>query len=208
MKVKLSLNSLDDSPPNHLGGSAAADTMADATVLDHPDPTPAQLTALTATVQDKIAARVATDEAVARALQEIHATTQALQELYAAAVALRGALHAEASSVESKADLGVRAQDTRVGPMPKVQGLKLVPSDYPQAVDWMCMPVPNAKAYLLHICTNDPSAEANWRYADTVAKPSGTLLAVAAGTLWVRVAAKGSDEKPGPPSDAAMAVVR
>lgn len=208
MKVKLGLNSLDFDALANLAESVQSGMVANATVFDHPNPSMTELATLVTTLREKISERVAADEAAA----------QVLQELYAAAAALRVALSAAASYVDSKAqgdptiiakaNMGVRAQRASAGPMPKLQGLKLSASDYPGAVDWMCSPVPNVKAYLLYVCTTDPSVEANWHYANTAVKSSGTLTGLAAGKVWLRVVAKGSDENPGPPSDAALEMVR
>jgi hypothetical protein len=50
--------------------------------------------------------------------------------------------------------------------------------------------------------------EANWHYADTVVKSSGTLDGLAKGIVWLRVCAKGADAKNGAWSDPAEEMVR
>ena len=65
-----------------------------------------------------------------------------------------------------------------------------------------------AKVYLIEVCTGNPSVEANWRQADIVTKTTRLLTNLPNGKVWVRVCAKGTDEKPGPWSDPAEEVVR
>ena len=132
--------------------------------------------------------------------------------------AARAGLSQEASYVENKAagnaatialaGMGVRAEKTPVGAMPKVQDLKTTTSDAVGAADWMCKPVKGASAYIIQACTGDPSVEANWHYADTATKSSGTLEGLAKGIAWLRVCAKGADAKNGPWSDPAQELVR
>jgi hypothetical protein len=61
---------------------------------------------------------------------------------------------------------------------------------------------------IVQTCTGDPGVEANWHYADTAVKSSGTLSGLASGKVWVRVCARGADAKNGPWSDPAEEVVR
>jgi hypothetical protein len=112
------------------------------------------------------------------------------------------------AAIITLAGMGVRAAQAPVGAMPKVQDLKTTTSDDVGAADWMCKPVKGASAYILQTCTGDPSAEANWHYADTVVKSSGTLSGLASGKVWVRVCARGADAKNSPWSDPAQEVVQ
>ena len=89
-----------------------------------------------------------------------------------------------------------------------MQGLKLSISDYPGDTDWMCTPEKGASVYLVQINRVNPDTESAWEYADTSTKSSGTLTGNAPGKIWVRVAAKGADEQPGPWSDPAEDLVR
>jgi hypothetical protein len=95
-----------------------------------------------------------------------------------------------------------------VGPMPKVQGLKLSISDYPGDTDWMCDPVKGVSVYILQINRVNPDTESEWKYADSSTKSSGTLTGNTPGKIWVRVGAKGADAQPGPWSDPAEDLVR
>ena len=94
------------------------------------------------------------------------------------------------------------------GPMPKVEKLKLTISDHPGATDWMCGPVNGVSVYILQINRVNPDTEAEWKYADSSTKSSGTLKGNAPGKIWVRVAAKGADGQPGAWSDPAEDLVR
>jgi hypothetical protein len=104
--------------------------------------------------------------------------------------------------------MGVRKPKASVGPMPKVQNLKLTTSDFAGAVDWMCSPVAGIKTYIVQKCTGDPAVEDNWSYADSSSKSSGTLHGLPAGKIWIRVIAKGAGDNVGAPSDPAEDVVR
>ena len=124
----------------------------------------------------------------------------------------------EVSSVDSKAagnpviieqaGMGVRSPSTPLGPMPKVEKLKLTISDHPGATDWMCGPVKGVGVYILQINRVNPDTESEWKYADSSTKSSGTLKGNAPGNIWVRVAAKGADNEPGAWSDPAEDLVR
>jgi hypothetical protein len=95
-----------------------------------------------------------------------------------------------------------------VGPMPKVEKLKLSISDRPGDTDWMCAPVKGVSVYILQINRVNPDTDSEWKYADSSTKSSGTLKGNAAGKIWVRVGAKGADAQPGPWSDPAEDLVR
>jgi hypothetical protein len=102
----------------------------------------------------------------------------------------------------------LRRAPSPVGPMPKVQGLKLSISDRPGDTDWMCGPVNGVSVFILQINRVNPDTESEWKYADSSTKSSGTLTGNTPGKIWVRVAAKGSDAQPGPWSDPAEDLVR
>jgi hypothetical protein len=50
--------------------------------------------------------------------------------------------------------------------------------------------------------------EAEWKYAGSSTKSSGTLKGNTPGKIWLRVAAKGADDQPGACSDPAEDLVR
>ena len=102
----------------------------------------------------------------------------------------------------------LRRPPAPVGPMPKVQDLKLSISDYPGDTDWMCKPVNGVSVYIVQINRVNPDTESEWKYGDSSTKSSGTLKGNTPGKIWVRVAAKGADEQPGPWSDPAEDLVR
>jgi hypothetical protein len=104
--------------------------------------------------------------------------------------------------------MGVRAERAPVGAMPKVLDLKTTTSDHAGALDWMCKTVKGASAYIVQTCTGDPLVEANWHYADTVVKSSGTLEGLASGKVFMRMYARGADAHNGAWSDLAEEVVR
>ena len=208
MKVKLSLSTLTYDELADLSDNIHTAMVANAATFTAPSPTmPALATGNTA-LRNAIAARIAADTAAATALQN----------LQAAAAAQRALLSLEGSYVENKAagsaaiiaqaGMGVRAAQTPVGAMPKVQNLKTTTSDHAGAVDWMCKPVKGASAYIVQICTGDPLVEANWHYADTATKSSGTLNGLASGKVFVRVCARGADAHNGAWSDLAEEMVR
>jgi len=89
------------------------------------------------------------------------------------------------------ANMGVRAAQAPIGAMTKVLNLKTTTSDHSGEADWMCKPMRGASAYIVQVCLADPTVEANWHYADTVTKSSGTLTGLATGKIWLRVAARG-----------------
>jgi hypothetical protein len=208
MKVKLSLATLTyDELANMLDNVHAA-MLANAATFTAPNPTMVALAALGTALRSAIAARLAADSAAATALET----------LQAAAAAARAGLSQEASYVENKsagngamialAGMGVRAERAPVGAMSKVLDLKTTTSDHAGAADWMCKPVKGASAYIVQTCTGDPLVEANWHYADTAVKSSGTLEGLASGKVFVRVCARGADAHNGAWSDLAEEMVR
>jgi hypothetical protein len=208
MKVKLSLSTLTNDEVADLLDNVHTALSTNAATFTGANPTMPALAALSAAQRSATAGRIAADGAAATALQTERA----------AVAASRAALSQEASFVENKAagnaaiialaGMGVRAERTPVGAMPKVLDLKTTTSDLAGATDWMCKPVKGASAYIIQACTGDPSVEANWHYADTATKSSGTLDGLAKGIVWLRVCAKGADAKNGPWSDPAQELVR
>jgi hypothetical protein len=89
-----------------------------------------------------------------------------------------------------------------------VTDLKTTPNEHVGALDWMCKPVKGVSAYILQTATADPGVEANWHYADTAVKSSGTLEGLASGKVWVRLCARGADTKNGAWSEPAEEMVR
>jgi hypothetical protein len=207
-KTKLGLSTLTYDELADLLDAVHAAMVANAATFNAPNPTMAALAALSTALRAAIAARIAADAAAATALEN----------LLAAAAAARAGLSQEAAYVDNKAagnaatitlaGMGVRAPQAAIGAMTKVLDLKTTTSDSAGELDWMCKPVTGAKAYIVQKCSGDPSVEANWSYASTETKSSGTLTSLATGNQWVRVAAKGAAADPGPWSDPAQEVVR
>ena len=81
-------------------------------------------------------------------------------------------------------------------------------SDHPGDTEWMCGPVNGVSVYILQINRVNPDTEAEWKYADSSTRSSGTLKSNTPGKIWVRVAAKGADDQPGAWSDPAEDLVR
>ena len=118
----------------------------------------------------------------------VDATATALANRNAAVEALRTALTQLMAYVESlavtevevhSAGMTPRRAAAPVGPMPKVQGLKLSISDHPGDTDWMCGPVNGVSVYILQINRVNPDTEAEWKYADSSPRSSGTLTGLA-----------------------------
>ena len=208
MKVKLNLYTLTPDELADVGDNVHTGMVANAATFTAPNPTMPVLAAGTTALRNAIAARLAADSTAATALQNERA----------AVVAERALLSQEAAYVENKAagnaaiialaNMGVRAERAPVGAMPKVEGLKTTTSDHAGAADWMCKPVKGASAYIVQTCTGDPLVEANWHYADTAVKSSGTLEGLASGKVFVRVCARGADAHKGAWSDLAEEMVR
>ncbi len=208
MKVKLSLATLTYDELANLLDNVHAAMLANAATFTAPNPTMVALAALGTALRSAIAARVAADSAAATALEN----------LQAAAAAARAGLSQEAAYVENKsagnaatialAGMGVRAERAPVGAMTQVLDLKTTTSDHAGAADWMCKPVKGANAYIVQTCTGDPLVEANWHYADTAVKSSGSLSGLASGKVFVRVCARGADAHNGAWSDLAEEMVR
>lgn len=208
MKVKLSLTTLPYDELADLSDNIHAAMNTNAATFTAPNPSlPTMATGNTA-LRNAIAARAAA----------LTAADTALKNLQAAAAAQRALLSQQGLDVENKAagseaiialaGMGVRAARASIGAMPKVQDLKTTTSDHAGAADWMCKPVKGASAYILQVCTGDPSVEANWHYADTATKSSGTLSGLASGKVFVRVCARGADAQNGAWSDLAEEMVR
>jgi hypothetical protein len=193
MKVKLSLSTLTDGELADLLDNVHAAMSANAATFTAPNPTMAALAALSTAQRSAIAGRLAA----------LTAADTSLQTLRAASAATRAALSLEGSYVENKAagnaaiitlaGMGVRAEAAHIGPMPQVQDFKTTMNDHAGAVDWMCKPVKGASAYIVQTCTGDPLVEANWHYADTATKSSGTISGLASGKVCVRACARGAD---------------
>ena len=208
MKVKLGLATLTYDELADLSDNIRTAMNTNAGTFTTPNPTLAAMATGNTALRNAIAARIAADTTAATALQT----------LQAAAVAQRGLLSQQSSYVENKAagnaaiitlaGMGVRAERAPVGAMPKVQNLKTTTSDHAGAVDWMCKPVKGASAYIVQTCTADPLVEANWHYADTVVKSSGTLNGLTSGKVFLRVCARGADAQNGAWSDLAEEMVR
>ena len=208
MKVKQGLARMTDDELADYSDSVHTAMVANAATFTAPNPSmPTQLTQNT-TFRASIATRIAGDAA---------AKTNVINQGAGRDVVIAG-LTTQGAYVESRAagnpaiialsGMGVKAASAAIGAMPKVSNLKTTTSDHAGEVDWMCGPVSGAKAYIVQKCAGDPSVEANWSYASTETKSSGTLTGLASGNVWVRVAAKGAAADPGAWSDPAQEVVR
>jgi len=206
MKVKLALKSYS---PDELVSLANAIKTAMTANAKFPTPNPtlvamaALITALTNTINGYNSALDAADLALANRNAAVEALRTALTQW----MSYVEMLAQTAADVES-AGMQVRKAAAPVGPMPKVQNLKLTISDHAGAVDWMCEPPKGVSTYILQVNRVNPDTEAEWKYADASTKSSGTLKGLTAGKIWVRVAAKGADADPGPWSDPAEELVR
>ena len=193
MKVKLSLSTLTDDELADLLDTVHAKMTDNAATFTGANPTMAQLAALSVAQRSAIAGRATA----------LTAADAALETLRAASAATRAGLSLEGSFMENRAagnaaiiaqaGMGVRAAQASIGAMSQVQGLKTTMSDHAGAVDWMCKPAKGASAYIVQSCTGNPAVEANWHYADTATKSSGTLSGLASGKVFVRLCAKGAD---------------
>ncbi|HEX7569940.1 MAG TPA: hypothetical protein VF492_05510 [Verrucomicrobiae bacterium] len=149
----------------------------------------------------------ASADATATALANRNAAVEALRTALTQLMAYVESLAATEADVHS-AGMTPRRAPAPVRPMPKVQKLALSISDHPGDTDWMCGPVNGVSVYLLQINRVNPDTEAEWKYADSSTKSSGTLKGNTPGKIWVRAAAKGADDQPGAWSDPAEDLVR
>ena len=207
MKVKLALRSYT---PDELVSLATAikTSLTGNAKYPSPNPTLVAFAALITALVNAINAYNASLDATATALANRNAAVEALRTALTQLMAYVESLAITEADVHS-AGMQVRRPTTApVGPMPKVQGLKLSISDYPGDTDWMCTPEKGASVYLVQINRVNPDTESAWEYADTSTKSSGTVTGNAPGKIWMRVAAKGADAQPGPWSDPAEDLVR
>jgi hypothetical protein len=208
MKAKLGLDRLSPEQKVTAVKTVKTKMTENAAIFTNPPITMTALGTLITTAEDGIAAYEAGAAATKLLLTQRDAGVAAM---------CAGAMQ-ELSYVDSKAagnavmieqaGMAVRSTNAHIGPMPKVQGLKLSISDRPGDTDWMCGPVNGVSVYLLQTNRVNPDTEAEWKYADSSTKSSGTLKGNAPGKIWVRVAAKGADDQPGPWSDPAEDLVR
>ncbi len=208
MKVKLNLRALNPSELADTAENIHAGMVANVATFPNPNPTMPALNTLATTLRAKIAAHEAAKSALETALADRDAAVKAACDGLTLEAAYVDNVAAGDPVKIGLANMGVRATPTPVGPMPKVMDLKTTTSDYTGAADWMCKPVKGASAYIIQKCTADPGVEANWSYADTQTKSSGTVTGLAGGKVWLRVCARGAEANPGPWSDAAEEVVR
>jgi hypothetical protein len=206
MKVKLSLKNYN---PDQLVSLANAIKIAltGNAKFTNPNPTLVALAALITALVNAINAYNVSADATAAALEARNAAVEALRAALSQLMAYVENTAVTAADVES-AGMQVRKDAAPVGPMPKVQKLAVSISDHAGELDWMCGPVAGVGAYVLQTCVGDPNVAANWKYADTATKSSGTLTGLAPGPTWVRVCAKGADAQPGAWSDPAEEIVR
>jgi hypothetical protein len=208
MKSKLGLYKLNHDELADTGDSVHTGMVANAATFTNPSPTmPTLATDLTA-LRTRIAARKTAEAALAIAVQAEGAAAEVVRADLSKEQTYVDFIAAGDPAIILKANMQVRRSTSPVGPMPKILDVKTSPSDYAGAVDVMWPPVTGASAFVLQACTGDPNVAANWHYAGVATKSSATLTGLAAGNVWVRVAAKGADDQPGPWSDAAQEVVR
>src|ERR1039458_7823 len=207
-RVKIN-HSLRTPTPDELVALATAIKTALTGNAKFPSPNPALVAfaALITALINAINAYNASLDATATALANRNAAVEALRTALTQLMAYVESLAVTEADVHS-AGMTPRRAAAPVGPMPKVQGVKLSISDRPGDTDWMCGPVNGVSVYLLQSNRVNPDTEAEWKYADSSTRSSGTLTGNAAGKIWVRVAAKGADGQPGPWSDPAEDVVR
>jgi len=208
MKAKLGIYGLSPSELAQLADTVHTSMDANAATFPNPDPPLPELAGLTGTLREKLARRKLVEAELRKVVLEIRE----------AVVGVRRGLIGEQSYVDYisggdeqiilLAGMGVRSGRSPIGAMPRVQKLRTSPSDVVGTVRVMWARVRGAKAYLIEVCTGDPSVEANWRHADIATKTSKLVRNLPSGKIWIRVCARGSDEKPGAWSDAAEEIVR
>jgi hypothetical protein len=208
MKATLGIYTLKPSELANLADTVHTSMDANAATFPNPDPPLPELAGLTTTLREKLARKELIEAELKSAVLEIRN----------AVVGVRGGLIREQSYVDyvsggdeqtiRLAGMGVRSGRSPIGAMPRVQKLRTSPSDLPGAANVMWARVRGAKAYLIEVCTGDPSVEANWRHAAVATKTSMIVRDLPSGKTWIRVCAKGTDEKPGPWSDPAEEIVR
>jgi len=208
MKSKLGLYKLNHDELADTGDSVHTGMVTNAATFPNANPTmPTLATDLTA-LRTRIAARKTAEAALAAAVQAEGAAAEVVRVDLSKTQTYVDFVAAGDPAIILKANMSVRHTTAPIGPMPKINGVKTSPSDYAGAVDVVWAPVTGASAFVLQACTGDPNVAANWHFAGIATKSSTTLTGLAAGNVWVRVAAKGADDQPGPWSDAAQEVVR
>jgi hypothetical protein len=207
MKVKLSLRTL---APDELVSLANAikTALTGNAKFPSPNPTLVAFAALITALVNAINAYNTAVDTEKTALANRNAAIEALRTALTQLMAYVESLATSDADVLS-AGMQVRKPTTApVGPMPKLQNLKLTISDHPGDTDWMCQAEKGVSVYLLQINRVNPDTESEWHYADSSTKSSGTLRGNTPGKIWVRVAAKGADTQPGTWSDPAEDLVR
>ena len=209
MKSKLGVYKLNHDDLADTGDNVHAGIAGNAATFVTPDPPMATLATDVTSLRTRMAARKAGEAALAALVQAENAAAEVVRVDLSRSQTYVDYVAKGDAAIILKANMSVRRSSASpVGPMPKIQDVKTSPSDYAGAVDVMWPPVTGASAFVLQACTGDPNVAANWHYAGVATKSSTTLTGLAAGNVWVRVAAKGADDQPGPWSDAAQEVVR
>ena len=112
-----------------------------------------------------------------------------------------------AAAKAKSAGMDVVGARTPVGPMPKVEGLRVTQGDSNGSVDLQWNPVKRGLASYLVECTSDPADQAGWHGAASPTKSSVTVPGLTSGSrCWFRVAANGAAD-PGPWSEVATKIV-
>jgi hypothetical protein len=208
MKAKLGIYKLNPTKLAELAENVHTGMSANAATFTNPNPSLPELAGLTTTVRDKHAAKDAAKAALRVAVLEEREAVTGLRGGLVRAQSYVDNISAGEEHVIRLAGMGVRSGPSPIGAMPRVQKLRTRPSDFPGAVEASWAPVRGAKSYLIEVLTGDVSVEANWRHADIATKASKTVSNLASGKVFIRVCAKGTDEKPGAWSDPAEEVVR
>ena len=172
-----------------------------------PNPTLASVTTLKTAAATKIAAYNTALAAAATALSDRDTAVAALgAALTQLAAYVENITAGDPVKIES-AGMAVRNTPAPIGPMPQVQSLAAMASEFDGALDLSWAPVRGAITYEVHTSV-DPVTPTSWTFKDTSVKTSTTLNSFTSGSkMWLRVRAVGADNNKGPWSDPAVKTV-
>jgi hypothetical protein len=208
MRAKLGIYKLNPLKLAELADLVHTGMSANAATFPNPNPSMPELAGLVTTLREKHAAKVAAKTALRVAVLEERDAVTGLRGGLIRTQAYVDNISAGEPHIIMLANMGVRSGPSPISAMPRVLKLRTRPSDFEGAVEAMWAPVPGAKAYLIEVLTGDVTVEANWRHADIATKASKRVGNLPSGKVFIRVCAKGTDEKPGAWSDPAEEVVR
>jgi len=208
MRAKLGIYKLNPLELAALGKGVHTSMSANAAAFPNPNPPLPELAGLITTLGDKLRAKEAAEVALRVAVEEVRAAVVGLRRGLIGTQSYVDNVAGGAEHIIRLAGMGVRSGPSPIGAMSRVEKLRTSPSSFEGAVKVMWARVRGAKAYLIEVCTGNPSVEANWRHADIATKTSKVVRGLASGKVWIRVCAKGTDEHPGPWSDPAEEIVR